>query len=156
MHNFLFVVFWLFCLSTVNSLLNSRRFFSFLACFFLFVDFQGRVSQLSPTYLLLNLLTNNKMERHVTDCEGLRIVVSMTDEVSDAITDWARVAELYERKTESTLQILGQYFITKNQFVIFHPEIKFHILKGLTEDDKKTFDDSSMYLNKKLKSGLMK
>ena len=96
------------------------------------------------------------MERHVTDCEGLRIVVSMTDEVSDAITDWARVAELYERKTESTLQILGQYFITKNQFVIFHSDIKFYILKGLIEDDKKTFDDSSMYLNKKLKSGLMK
>ena len=90
------------------------------------------------------------MERHVTDCGGLEIVATMTGEVSQAITDWATVAELCWRKTESTLQILGQYFITMNQFVVFHSEIKFYISKGLTKDDKKTLDYSSMCLNKKL------
>jgi hypothetical protein len=91
------------------------------------------------------------MERRATDSDGHEIVVTMSDEVSQAITDWATVAELYERKTESTLKILGQYFITKNQFVVFHSEIKFYISKGLSEDDQKILDDSSLYLNKKIK-----
>ena len=77
------------------------------------------------------------MERHVTDCESLRIVVSMTDEVSDAITDWAGVAEMYERKTEITLEILGEYFLTRNQFTVFHSEIKYYNSKGLSEESWK-------------------
>ena len=87
------------------------------------------------------------MERHVTDCEGLRIVVSMTDEVSDAITDWARVAEMYEAKTEITLEILGEYFLTRNQFTVFHSEIKYYVSKGLSESDTRILEESSLHLN---------
>ena len=65
------------------------RFFSFLSSFEV-IALNCRL----PTYLLLNLLTNNEMERHVTDCGGLEIVATMTDAVSQAITNWATVAEL--------------------------------------------------------------
>jgi hypothetical protein len=92
------------------------------------------------------------MQRRVTNCDGLEIVVSMTDEVSNAITDWAVVAEMYEAKTEMTLNILGEYFLTKNQFTVFHSEIKYYISKGMSNDDKKILVDSSKYLNQKGKS----
>jgi hypothetical protein len=87
------------------------------------------------------------MQRVVTNCEGLEIVVSMTERVSQAITDWARVAELYETKTEITLEILGEYFITKKQFKVFHSEIKYYISKGLSETDRNTIEESALYLN---------
>ena len=87
------------------------------------------------------------MERRVTNCDGLEIVVSMDNRVSDAITDWARVAEMYETKTEITLEILGEYFLTKNQFVVFHSEIKYYVSKGLTEKDSQILQESSLYLN---------
>ena len=96
------------------------------------------------------------MERHVTNCEGLRIVVSLSDEVSDAITSWAAVAILYEQKTEITLEILGQFFITKNQFKVFHSEIKYYISKGLTAKDTKILEDSTVYLNVSPKTPEMK
>ena len=100
--------------------------------------------------------STTRMQRHVTDCEGLRIVVSLTDEVSDAITSWASVAEMYERKTEMTLEILGQCFITKNQFKVFHSEIKYYILKGLSETDRNTIEESTLYLNVSPKTPRMK
>jgi hypothetical protein len=87
------------------------------------------------------------MERRVTNCDGLEIVVSMDNRVSDAITDWARVAEMYETKTEITLEILGEYFLTKNQFVVFHSEIKYYVSKGLSEKDSQILAESSLYLN---------
>lgn len=71
----------------------------------------------------------------------------MTERVSEAITDWARVAELYETKTEITLEILGEYFLTRNQFTVFHSEIKFYISKGLNDNDMRILDDSSHHLN---------
>ena len=71
----------------------------------------------------------------------------MTERVSQAITDWARVAELYETKTEITLEILGEYFITKKQFKVFHSEIKYYISKGLSETDRNTIEESALYLN---------
>jgi hypothetical protein len=80
------------------------------------------------------------MQRLVTNCDGLEIVVSMSDRVSNAITDWATVAEMYEAKTEMTLDILGEFFLTRNQ-------IKYYISKGLRNDDKKILEDSSLYLN---------
>jgi hypothetical protein len=51
----------------------------------------------------------------VTNCDGVEIVVSLSGEISDAITSWATVAELYERKTEMTLDVLGQYFLTRKK-----------------------------------------
>ena len=96
------------------------------------------------------------MQRHVTDCEGLRIVVSLTDEVSEAITSWASVAEMYERKTEVTLEILGQHFISKNQFKVFHSEIKYYISKGLSETDRNTIEESKLFLNVTPKTPKMK
>ena len=87
------------------------------------------------------------MQKVVTNCDGLEIVVSMTDRVSEAITDWARVAEMYESKTEITLEILGEYFLTRNQFTVFHSEIKFYISKGLNENDTRILDESSQHLN---------
>ena len=93
------------------------------------------------------------MERRVTNCDGLEIVISMSDRVSDAITNWATVAEMYEATTEMTLNILGEYFLTRNQFTVFHSEIKYYISKGMSIDDKKILEDSSKHLNQKGKSG---
>ena len=87
------------------------------------------------------------MERRVTNCDGLEIVISMSDRVSDAITNWATVAEMYEATTEMTLNILGEYFLTRNQFTVFHSEIKYYISKGMSVDDKKILEDSSLHLN---------
>lgn len=67
--------------------------------------------------------------------------------MSDAITDWARVADLYETKTEITLEILGEFFLTKNQFIVFHSEIKYYVSRGLSEKDSQILQESSMYLN---------
>ena len=87
------------------------------------------------------------MERRVTNCDGLEIVISMSDRVSDAITNWATVAEMYEATTEMTLNILGEYFLTRNQFTVFHSEIKYYISKGMNIDDRKILEDSSLHLN---------
>lgn len=87
------------------------------------------------------------MSSTVIDCEGKVLAVSMTDEVSSAISSWAEVAELYERTTEMTLSILGEYFLTRNQFIAFGDEIKFYISKGLPEKDKALLIESSKYLN---------
>ena len=81
------------------------------------------------------------------NCEGLEIVVSMTERVSEAITDWARVAELYETKTEINLETLGEYFLTRNQFTAYHSEFKVYISKGLNENDARILDESSQHLN---------
>ena len=87
------------------------------------------------------------MQRVVTNCDGLEIVISMSDRVSNATTDWATVAEMYEAKTEMTLNILGEYFLTRNQFTVFNSEIKYYISMGIGKDDKKILEESSLYLN---------
>lgn len=58
--------------------------------------------------------------------DGGDTIVLLTDEASEAITNWATVAEIYERTTETTLTILGRYFLTRTQFVAFEPEIRFY------------------------------
>ena len=90
--------------------------------------------------------------RSVTDCDGVNIVVSLTDEISDAITNWAEVAEQYESKTEMTLEILGQYFLTRNQFLSYDTEIKYFISKGLSERDRQKLNESAVFLNERNKS----
>ena len=62
------------------------------------------------------------------------------------------MAELYECKTELTLEILGQYFLTRNQFLSYDAEIKYYISKGLTEKDRLILDESSVFLNERNKS----
>lgn len=88
----------------------------------------------------------------MTNCDGVEIVVSMSDEISGAITSWASVAELYERKTEMTLEVLGQFFLTRNQFIAFDVEIKFYISRGLGEKDREILEESSLYVNERFKS----
>ena len=92
------------------------------------------------------------MARSVTNCDGIVIVVSMTEEISEAITSWTIVAESYEQKTEITLEILGQYFLTRNQFIAFDAEIKFYIAKGLSEKDRTILEESALYLYEKNRS----
>lgn len=90
--------------------------------------------------------------RSVTNSDGVTIVVTFTDEVSDAISNWTGVAETYERETEVTLQILGQYFLTRNQFLSYDAEIKYFIAKGLPDKDRQTLNDSAVYLNERNKT----
>jgi hypothetical protein len=85
----------------------------------------------------------------VLNCDGEEIHVSMSEEISEAITSWAIVAESYEQKTEMTLAVLGQYFLTRNQFIAFDAEIKFYISKGLNENDKGILEESALYLYEK-------
>ena len=90
--------------------------------------------------------------RSVTDNDGIEIVVSLTDEISGAITNWAEVAEQYECKTEMTLEILGQYFLTRNQFLSYDAEIKYYISKGLIEKDRLVLNQSAVFLNERNKT----
>ena len=90
--------------------------------------------------------------RSVTNSDGVEITVSLSDEVSDAITNWAEVAEQYECKTEMTLEILGQYFLTRNQFLSYDAEIKYYIAKGLSEKDRLVLNQSAVFLNERNKS----
>ena len=76
----------------------------------------------------------------------------MSEEISQAITNWAEVAISYEQKTEVTLEILGQYFLTRNQFITFDAEIKFYISKGLNEKDRTILEESTLYLYEKNRS----
>ena len=79
--------------------------------------------------------------------DGGDIIVLLADEASEAITSWATIAENYEQKTETTLNILGRYFLTRNQFVAYEPEIKFYISRGLTESDRAILEESALYLH---------
>ena len=88
----------------------------------------------------------------VTDCDGTVIPVSLSDEISSAITDWAGVAEQYESRTEMTLEILGQYFLTRNQFLSYDTEIKYYISKGLPERDRIVLSESAVFLNERNKT----
>ena len=88
----------------------------------------------------------------ITNTDGLEIVVLLTDEISSAITNWAGVAELYECKTELTLEILGQYFLTRNQFLSYDAEIKYYISNGLNEKDRLILNESAEFLNERNKS----
>jgi len=90
--------------------------------------------------------------RSVTDCNGANIVVTLTNDISDAITTWAEVAEQYEIKTEITLDILGQYFLTRNQFLSYDQEIKYYISKGLSLKDQLTLSESAVFLNERRKN----
>ena len=88
----------------------------------------------------------------VTDCDGTVIPVSLSDEISSAITSWAGVAEQYESRTETTLAILGQYFLTRNQFLSYDSEVKYYISKGLPERDRIILSESSIFLNERNKT----
>lgn len=90
--------------------------------------------------------------RSVTDCDGANLVVTLTDEVSVAIITWAEVAEQYEAKTEMTLEILGQYFLTRNQFLSYDQEIKYYISRGLSQKDQLKLNESAVYLNEQNKN----
>ncbi len=90
--------------------------------------------------------------RSVTDDDGVTIPVTLTDEISDAITSWAVVAEEYEFKTEMTLSVLGQYFLTRNQFLSYDTEIKYYISKGLSQRDRLKLSESAVHLNERNKT----
>lgn len=90
--------------------------------------------------------------RSVTDDDGVDIPVTLTDEISEAITSWAGVAEEYEFKTEMTLGVLGQYFLTRNQFLSYDTEIKYYISKGLSQRDRLKLNESAVHLNERNKS----
>ncbi len=84
--------------------------------------------------------------------DGGNIIVLLTDEASEAITSWTTVAVIYEQKTETTLNILGRYFLTRNQFEAFEPEIRFYISRGMTESDRNILEESALTLQKHKKS----
>ena len=81
--------------------------------------------------------------------DGGDIIVLLTDEASAAITSWTTVAVIYEEKTESTLNILGRYFLTRTQFEAYEDEIKFYISRGMTESDRGILEESALYLNER-------
>ena len=62
-----------------------------------------------------------------TNCDGTEIQLTLSVAISEAITSWTDVACLYETETEKTLDILGQYFLTHNQFIASDAEIKYYI-----------------------------
>ena len=109
--------------------------------------------QQQPTNILNRQSQLNPMSAtSVTDCDGTIIPVSLSDEISSAITSWAEVAEQYERKTETTLAILGQYFLTRNQFLSYDTEIKYYVSKGLPERDRIILSESAIFLNERNKT----
>ena len=88
----------------------------------------------------------------LTNCEGVEFVQTLSTEIASAISVWTDVACKYEMKTEETLVILGQYFLTKNQFVVCSAEVKFYIEKGLSETDREVIDASNRIVKDKKKS----
>jgi hypothetical protein len=87
-----------------------------------------------------------------TNSDGTEIQLTLSLAISDAITEWTDVACSYETETEKTLEILGQYFLTRNQFIASDAEIKYYIEKGLKEKDRDILKQSAEFLNERNKS----
>jgi hypothetical protein len=87
-----------------------------------------------------------------TNSDGNEIQLTLSVAISDAITSWTDVACSYETETEKTLEILGQYFLTRNQFIASDAEIKYYIEKGLSAKDRLTLEQSAEFLNERNKS----
>ena len=50
------------------------------------------------------------------------------------------------------MEILGQCFLTRNQFIAFDAKIKFYISKGLNEKDRGVLEESARFLYEKNRS----